>query len=181
MNNIISLLIKPDFITLIWLFFFGFVIHELEEWNIDQYEQRHFIGLPSGSTDRSARMWIACVCLIGLVWTVLASLPADSSIAAWIFLPAVAILVQNALQHIYWSFYFKQYSPGTTTAIVLIAIGSYMFYVSAQKSYLPGWYLILLGIFIIAGLIQTLRAGKQMTPLIQAINRIGIILSDRIR
>jgi hypothetical protein len=44
----------------------------------------------------------------------------------------------------------------------------------------PGWYAAVLAASVLLGFAQTIRAGDRMTPLIRAINTIGIWISDRI-
>jgi len=181
MSNIMTALGQISFLNLLWLFFFKFVLHELEEWNIDRFEHQHFEGLPSAATDRSARMWIAFVVLVGLIWCTAATLPGDPTLAAWIFLPAIAILLQNALQHVYWSYYFRGYSPGVITSVLLlIPFGCYLVARAIGQGYVPAWYAAVLAAFVLLGFAQTVRAGNRMTPLIRAINNVGIWISDRI-
>ena len=171
-----------NFLTAIWLFFLVFVIHEFEEWNIDQFEHRMFVGLSPAATDRSARMWIGFVVLAGLIWCSVATLSGNPVTAAWIILPAIALMLQNALQHVYWTFYFRQYAPGVVTAsLLMIPVGGYVIAMSISQGYMPLWYVAIWAAVVILGLIQTVRAGNKMTPLIRAINNIGIWLSDRIR
>lgn len=182
MSSITTALEQISFLNLLWLFFFKFVLHELEEWNIDRFEHQHFEGLPPAATDRSARMWIVFVVLVGFIWCAVATLPGDPTLAAWIFLPAIAILLQNAFQHIYWSFRFKQYAPGVITAAwLLIPSGCYVIARAVDQGYVPAWYVAILAALIVMGSIQTIWAGNRMTPLIRGINNIGIWLSDRIR
>ena len=181
MNNIVTALDQISFPNMLWIFYFVFVLHELEEWNIDQFEHQHFDGLSPAATDRSARMWIGFVSLIGLSWCIVATLPGNPVIAAWIFLPAIAIMLQNALQHIFWSYYFKQYAPGVITSVfMLIPLGCYLVARAITQGYVPAWYAAVWAAFVMIGFAQTVRAGDKMTPIIRAINNIGIWISDRI-
>lgn len=181
MNTIVTALEQTSFLSLLWIFYCVFVLHELEEWNIDRFEHRHFQGLPPAATDRSARLWIGFVALIGLIWCAVATLPGDPGLAAWIFLPAIAIMIQNALQHIYWSYYFRRYAPGMITSVLmLIPFGCYLAARALAQGYVPGWYAAVLAAFVLLGFAQTVLAGDRMTPLIRAINNIGIWISDRI-
>jgi hypothetical protein len=182
MSNIVTALEQISFLNLLWIFFLIFVLHEFEEWNIDRFERQYFEGLPPAATDRSARMWIGFVSLVGLIWCAVAALPGNPTIAAWIFLPAIAILLQNALQHIYWSWYFRQYAPGViTAALLLIPSGCYVIARAIEQGYVPAWYVAVLAVLVIIGSAQTVRAGNKMTPLIRTINNIGVWISDRIR
>ena len=181
MSTIAAALGQISFLNILWIFFAFFVLHELEEWNIDRFEHKHFEGLPPAATDRSARMWILFVSLAGLIWCIIATAPGSPAIAAWIILPAVAIALQNALQHIVWSVYFRQYAPGTiSAALLLIPSGSYVIARALEQGYIPVWYAVVGVAFIAAGFVQTVRAGNKMTPFIRAINNLGIWLSNRI-
>ncbi len=181
MSDIVAALEQMNFSNIVWIFFAFFVLHEIEEWNIDQFEHKHFEGLPAAATDRSARMWILFVSLVGLIWCVSATVPGSPTIAAWVILPAIAIMLQNAIQHIVWSVYFRQYAPGVVSAgLLLIPFGSYAFARALQQNYIPIWYAVVWMCFVAAGVAQTVKAGKKMTPFIRAINNLGIWLSDRI-
>jgi hypothetical protein len=181
MNIIASALGQISFLNIVWIFFAGFIVHELEEWNIDRFEHEHFEGISPAATDRSARLWILFISLVGLVWCTVATLPGSPASAAWIILPAVAVMLQNALQHVIWTVYFRQYAPGViSAALLLIPSGSYLFARALQQDYIPVWYAIIWAAFVIIGFAQTVRAGNKMTPLIRAINNLGIWLSNRI-
>jgi len=182
MNNIVTALEQISFLSMLWIFYFVFVLHELEEWNIDRFEHQHFEGLSPAATDRSARMWIGFVVLVGLIWCAAATLPGNPTIAAWIFLPAIAILLMNAFQHLFWSYYFRGYAPGVITAVLmLIPFGCYLVARAVAQGYVPTWYAAVWAAFVVIGFAQTVRAGDKMTHIIRSINDIGIWISDRIR
>jgi hypothetical protein len=90
-------------------------------------------------------------------------------------------MLQNAIQHIYWLIYFKRYAPGVITSILMvIPFGSYLIARALQEGFVPVLYAAVYAVFILAGTVQTVRAGANMTALIRAINNIGIWLSDRL-
>jgi hypothetical protein len=181
MNTILTALESLNFLTALWLFLIAFVLHELEEWHITEFERRNFVELPPTATGRSARMWIAFICTVGLVWCAAATLPGIPAIAAWVFLPAIAVMLQNALQHVFWSVYFKQYAPGVITAVVLlIPIGGYVAAWALRQGYVPVWYAVALAGLVVGGLVHTVRAGNRMSPLIRAIYNLGFRLSEKL-
>jgi Protein of unknown function with HXXEE motif len=181
MNSILTALESLDFLTALWLFLLAFVLHEFEEWHITEFERRNFVGLPPSATERSARMWIAFICTVGLIWCAAATLPGIPSLAAWVFLPAITVLLVNSFQHVYWSLRFKQYAPGVITAVaLLIPIGGYVAAWALRQEYVPVWYAAALAGLIVGGVIHTLRAGNKMTPSIRAVYNLGFMLSEKL-
>ncbi len=181
MSNIAAALEQIGFPNTVWIFFACFVLHEFEEWNIDQFEHEHFEGIPPAATDRSARLWILFISLVGFIWCMVATVPGSPEIAAWVILPAIAVMLQNAIQHIVWSVYFRAYAPGViSAALLLIPSGSYILARALQQSYIPAWYAFVWVAFVAAGFAQTVKAGNKMTPFIRSINNLGIWLSNRI-
>ncbi len=182
MSNYLTVLEQMPFITMLWLFYGMVVLHELEEWNIDRFERQHFVGLPAAATDRSARMVIAFVSALGLFWCTIATLPSDPALAAWIFFPAIAFMLLNALQHIFWSFYFRKLAPGAVSAALLvIPFGSYIVARALGLGYVPAWYALSLAAVVIVAFANSVISGSRMPALIRSGNQIGIWLSSRIR
>ena len=155
----------------------AFALHEIEEWNILRWYQRNYVEMPP-STDRAVRAWIIFVILVGFAWCGVATLPGNPVLAAYVFLPAIAVATQNALQHVYWTFYFKQYAPGIITAVFgLIPIGAYIAVQAVWQRYVPTWYVGILLLLLIPGLVQTVKAENRMTAQIRAIHHLGIRLA----
>ncbi|MEW6184526.1 MAG: HXXEE domain-containing protein [Thermodesulfobacteriota bacterium] len=125
--DILTSLGKTEFIVWLWVFAGTFALHELEEWNILRWYRRNYVDLPP-SSDQAVRAWIVLVVLIGCIWCAAATLPGNPVFAAYVFLPAIAVALQNALQHVYWLLYFRQYAPGIVTSLFgLIPLGVFLF------------------------------------------------------
>ena len=181
MNNILTALEALGFLNTLWLFLLAFVLHEVEEWHITEFERRNFVEVPPTATERSAPMWIAFICIVGLIWCAGATLPGIPSVAAWVFLPAIAATLLNALQHVYWTWYFKQYAPGVITAVVLlIPIGGIAAAWAVQQGYVPLWYVAILAGLGVWVLIHTVRDGNRMSPIICAVYSFGFRLSEKL-
>ena len=178
MKDFLTAMAQIDFLVWLWVFVFVFAVHEVEEWNILKWYQRNYVDLPP-STNKATRAWIVFVILVGSVWCAVATLPGDPVIAAYVLLPAIAIVMQNAIQHVYWQYYFKQYAPGIITAILcLIPLGIFLFIIAVWHKLVPIWYVGILSLLIIPGLVQTVKAKNRMTPQIRAIHNLGIKLAE---
>lgn len=177
-NLFLNAFAKLDFLSMLWLFLLAFIIHEIEEWNITDFERRHYVELPAIVTKRNARMWIKFICVVGIVWCTAATLPGNPKLAAYVFLPAISLAFGNALQHVYWTLHFRQYAPGVISAVLLlIPISCYLFLRAVKLGYAPLWYAVVLAALIVPGLVNTVRAGNEMTPPLRAIYKLGNWLS----
>lgn len=153
----------------------------MEEWNILRWYQRNYVNLPP-VTDRSVRVWIVFFILYCFVWCTVATLPGNPVIAAFLFLPTIAVAIQNALQHIYWLFLFKQYAPGVITSLFfLIPLGGYVTIQALSQAYVPYWYVGVLALLMIPGLLQTVKARNSMTPQMRNIHNLGIKLDKLVQ
>ena len=177
MDNILTTINSIDFLTGLRIFVIAFAIHELEEWNILRWYQRNYVDIPP-STNKAVRVWIAFVVLVGFIWCAVATLPGNPVFAAYVFLPAIALAMQNAFQHVFWLFYFRQYAPGIITSIFcLIPFGIYLIIRAVGQNFVSIWYVGFLMLLLIPGLIQTVQAKNRMTQQIRAIHHLGIKLA----
>lgn len=181
MSNILALLGSLSFLDALWLFPVAVAIHEAEEWNVVKWYERNYTGLPP-MTDKSARLSLAFVTVVGFIWSAVAILTRNPAVAAFVLLPAMTFVFLNALQHIFWVFYFRQYAPGViTSALLLIPVIGYLTVRAVQQHYAPIWYVIgLIVIFVAPGFVQTVRAGNTITPPMRAIHQVGITLSSKL-
>lgn len=172
---------NDSFLTAIWLLPIALAFHELEEWNILGWEQRNFLNVPA-KTNTSVRTFLVFFTLLGFLWAALAALPNNPTIAAFVILPFAAGALLNALQHLFYTLYFKQYSPGVITAVVLyLPIVGYLTARAIKENLVPVIYVAALGILTIPGLIQTIKAGNTFTPAFRAFSHIGVTLSRWLR
>ncbi len=166
-----------SFLTAIWLLPIALALHEAEEWNILRWEQHNFVNLPA-KTHASVRVFLVFFTLLGFLWTALAALPNNPRIAAFVLLPFAAGAFLNALQHLFYTMYFRQYAPGViTSAVLLLPISGYLTARAIEENVVPVVYVVVLGILAILGLIQTMKAGNAFIPAFRAISHVGMALS----
>lgn len=166
-----------SFLTAIWLLPVALILHEAEEWNILRWEQRNFVNLPA-KTNVGVRTFLVVFTLFGFLWTALAALTNNPTIAAFVFLPFAAGAFLNALQHLFYTMYFRQYAPGVITSVVLyLPIVGYLTARAIEEHLVPVAYVVALMFLTLLGLIQTMKAGHTVTKPFQAISHIGTALS----
>jgi hypothetical protein len=91
--------------------------------------------------------------------------------------PLAAMVLQNALQHLYWLVAFRDHAPGVITSVVLlIPVIVFMGLVALAQDLLPLWYAVLMLALVLAGLVQTVRARNRLRPAFRVINRLGWLL-----
>jgi hypothetical protein len=167
-----------SFLTAIWLLPIALAFHEAEEWNILPWYRRNFVNLPP-KTNTSVRTFLVFFTLFGFLWTALAALTKNPKIAAFLFLPFVAGAFFNAIQHLFYTLYFRQYAPGVVTSVMLyIPLSGYLITRAIAENLVPVVYIGLLVVLVILGLIQTMRAGKTFIPFFRAISHFGMRLSE---
>lgn len=164
----------PSFSSTLWLFVAAFVLHEVEEWNITAFERRNFVDLPATFTKTNGRAWLIFICVIAVAWCGVATLPGNPKLAAFVLLPAVGMAVANALQHVFWTIYFRQYAPGVVTAVVLLLpLGVYVFVTATHRQFVPLWYVIGLAIAAAAVVGHTVWNGRRPTAPMLGIYALG--------
>jgi hypothetical protein len=168
---------RLDFLSLVWLFPIAYALHEAEEWNILRWYQRHYADLPP-MTNRSVRTFLVFASAVGFVCTVVATVPGNPRAAAFLLMPAVALALQNALQHVWFLLVFRDYAPGIITSVLLLVpVGAYLAARAVDQGYVPLWYVLGLAILIPPGLVQRARAGRRLTQQFRAIHGFGMGLS----
>lgn len=119
-------------------------------------------GLPPTVTKRIARLWIAIICTVTIVWCSAAVLSGNAQIAG------------NALQHIFWSIYFRWFAPGVVAVTRLILpLCICILYQAVWQWGVSPWYAVALLVLIAYVLVNTIREGREASPVIGAIYGLG--------
>lgn len=180
MSDWFNFLSSISFRNIIWLIPIILLFHELEEWNILKWYKENYIDLPA-STNRSIRVWLIGISLVGFVLTAICYFIPNNSAAAFLTCLLVAITLQNGLQHLYWLLYFKKYAPGVVFSVLFgIPVDIYICFRMLKENMLPIWSLFALGLLIIPGLVETVKAKNRMTNSIRGAHQIGISIANRL-
>jgi hypothetical protein len=180
MTGLFNFLSSISFRNLIWLIPIIMLFHELEEWNILKWYKENYIDLPS-STNRSVRVWLIGISLVGFVLTLIGYLIPNNGASAFLICLLIAFTLQNGLQHLYWLFYFKKYAPGVVFSVLFgIPAGFYICFRILMEKMLPIWILIVIGLLIIPGLVKTVKAKNRMTKGIRGAHMIGLRIAKRL-
>lgn len=165
----------PDIQTQIWLLAGALALHEAEEWNIYGWYQRNYVGMPANRSRMSIRFFLVFLSVVGFVWAGIAGIWGNASVASWIIMPLVALIIQNLVQHVFWQIRFHEYAPGLATAVLLLApLSAGIVLTSLKDELIPPWYLTVLCLAIIPGLVDTVRAGNRLNQGILAIHRFSV-------
>jgi hypothetical protein len=166
----------------IWLAPLVWALHESEEWNINEFESKHFADPGHFALVDHPVLWIglAQVALNGAIWTGLTGWPKNPKFAAFLSLPFfVFFSFANVLQHIYMTVYFGGYTPGVLTAVLLVGPVVVGLTIKAIRDRLiPWWYAALLYASTIPTLISIVHGMHQtppeLPPLLVYLQRNGI-------
>lgn len=139
----------------LWMLGFAFVLHEAEEWHLVSWCGAHFEPGPA-FTDREARTLLVLFALLGFGLTVVSMRLLSLRRALLVLLPFfVAILLGNALTHVFWLFYFRAYAPGVvTSALLIVPLALYLVREVLARRLVPAayvWFLLALALVQPAG------------------------------
>jgi hypothetical protein len=156
----------------------AFVLHEAEEWNLVSWLQAHFDPHP-GFTDREARTLLVLFALLGISFTAVSIRLLSLRGALLALLPLfVAVVLGNALTHIFWLFYFQSYAPGVITSVLfLVPLILYLIRRVFRERLVPSffiWSLLALALLQPAGAAVT---GSTLSGSQLALQRLGARLA----
>ncbi len=129
-------------LTYLWLPPIATALHEAEEWNILDWYREHWVNVGDLS-NQTVWTWLIVQSLVGFLITGFALLFARwPPVTFGIICFGFAFLFLHTLLHAYWVFYFEAYSPGTSTAELLLAPAYiYVCWRGIRERVLPIWLL----------------------------------------
>ena len=159
---------------ILWLLGLAFVLHEAEEWNLVSWFELNFEPSPQ-FTDREARTLLAIVALLGISFTALSIRLLNLRAAVFALLPLfVAVVLGNALTHIFWLFYFQTYAPGVvTSAFLLVPLTLQLIRGVLQERLVPSGYVWLMVALALLQPVAAAAAGNTLSGPQLAFQRLG--------
>lgn len=164
---------------LLWLLAISFALHEAEEWKLVAWERTHFLPPPE-INDLAARTLLVLFALLGLSFTALSIRLLSTRGALLALLPFfVALVLGNALTHIFWLFYFGAYAPGViSSGLLVVPLTLHLVRRVLRERLVPRAYVVaMLGL----ALLQPLGAaatGSTPSGAQLALQRLGVRLSQ---
>lgn len=172
---------KPTIRRVLWLLGFAFVLHEAEEWNLAPWLQANFEPAPQLS-DRGARTLLVLFALLGVSFTALSIRLMSLRGALFALLPLfVAVVLGNALTHIFWLFHFQTYAPGSlTAALLLVPLTIYLVRRVLQEGLVPPAYVWLLVAIAFIQPVGAAMAGSRLSGPQLVLPPLGETLAEQI-
>ena len=163
---------------ILWFLGIAFVFHELEEWHIVSWQQANFEPPPQ-FTDREARTLLIVFALLGFSFTAICNWLLSLHAAVVALLPLfVAIILGNALTHIFWLFYFQAYAPGVvTSAFLLVPLTLLLVREVLQEHLVPTAYVWMLLALAVLQPVSAAVSGSTLSGPQLALQRFGAQLA----
>ena len=160
---------------LVWLLPAVLTIHELEEWNIKEWNTANFIGTPD-TPDSAVRVLLVLVSIAGFLVTAIACAFSSSTKTAYITLTFfILVAFNNSLQHLFWQLYWGAYAPGVLAAAFLNVPAILLLSWHALKNRLVSpLYIAILYTTAVPALYLTFRQGRQFPEVMAKGHEFGV-------
>lgn len=150
-----------DLKTLFTLVSVVLFLHEMEEWNIDEYHRKNYTDLKVKETKLSVRLWLFFLSAVGFIWAFVANIIPNMMISTVFFMLLIDLLFLNGMQHVLISVKTKKYNPGLLFGGIIGLMANVLVVVKiVVDQIIPIWLLTLLLLVVIPGIIQTIKSLK---------------------
>jgi hypothetical protein len=174
------------FRQLVWILPIAIASHEIEELvlNVQAWTNRYFVdpGFLNQIDWETLYIGLGSIIVQVFLVTTIARIPRNPKIVAFLVLPLFVILgFANAVEHIFWLFYFGAFSPGIITAVCLVIPAiTYVIARAIRERLVPWWYVALLAVPMLRNIYLTVSAGNHLTQELQGEMQSGIQLTHSI-
>lgn len=168
--NMLKTLNSISFKKIVWIFPIVHLFHELEEWFIFEWWAIQF---PDSIVPPvvEARIFLVVVSLLMFCVYGLMFLFKDPKKMATGILIASTVTFANGFQHLYWTFGFNLWSPGTFFAsFIAIPVSIYIAWRAVSEGLVKKRLIIMLIVVSILILIDTIISGNQVPLMNRLIN-----------
>jgi hypothetical protein len=150
--------------TLIKIVPFAFALHEFEEWNILAWHQKHQSNIPAVADIDLRTIFLFLVVLVFIVFN-LALIPRNKKITAYILFPFISFMCYNGVVHLYWTIYFKDYSPGLIFGFFVgVPLTGLILYKMLKERMVKKWYAFIFGGLVSYLFIEVIILGDKLEP-----------------
>ena len=169
-----------NLITLLKIVPFVFALHEFEEWNTLSWHQRNQSNIPAVTDIDLRTIFLFLIVISFVVFYTLIQLK-NKKITAIILFPILALICYNGIVHLYWTFYFMDYSPGLIFGFFLgVPLMIIIMYKLIRENLIKKWYAILVGLLFMGLFIEVIHLGDKLEPGIVNAMLLGRKLAQRI-
>lgn len=154
-----------DMRSLLKIFPFLFMFHELEEWNILSWHRQLQTNVPPDVTNLEIRTFFVFVILLFFVLTYIILIPKNKKINSYLMLPFFSFVFYNGIVHLFWSFYFKTYAPGVIFGFFIGApFIILVVYKMLKENLVKKWYVLIFVILSIFLVTKAVNYGIKLEP-----------------
>ncbi|MBN2520519.1 MAG: HXXEE domain-containing protein [Bacteroidales bacterium] len=169
---------KINIIKLIKILPVVFTFHEIEEWNVLKWHLQYQTNVPEVS-DIDLRTIFLFLIVFSYILVYLALIPKNKRITAYLLIPFISFLFYNGLVHLYWTIYFKSYSPGLIFGFFAgVPLYLLIVYKFIQLKMVKKWYLFIFGVLTAVLLVQIILLKDKLDPAIANLMLLGRQLAE---
>jgi hypothetical protein len=168
--------------TLIKVFPFFALFHELEEWNILAWHRIYNSNVPPEITDSNLHNIFILISVVFFIWIYLSLIPKNIKITTYILIPLFVGSLLNGVEHVIWTIDFGIYAPGPIFGFFLeTPLIFYIFFRMIKDHLITKWCLFLFGIIVFIGSLKLIVLENKLDPIIVSLMKFSKTLSELIR
>ena len=163
-NIIHNKLVNIKLTTLYKIVPFAFALHEFEEWNVLLWHQNHQSNIPAVSHIDLRTIFLLLIVICFVVFFTAIQFK-NKRIMAHVLFPLLSLMCYNGIVHLYWTFYFSDYSPGLIFGFFMgVPLISLIIYRIMRDNLISKWYGLTFGLLFTALFVEVILLGNKLEP-----------------